>query len=283
MDEALGIAGRLALLAGVSAAVLFLLGIVLKPVLPAGLPSGPAGRLLFAMLVAMSVGVATLAAGVMLERQRWDLLGLGLGGLHPATLLTSLGLGIVAIGIPAVLLLQTGAATLTPVTSTTGLMAYAGEVTLPILVLTLRDELLFRGYFHGLLSDRWGGLVAIGVTAVASTFWTAGNPMVDPASWIGVLALGVFLGTVRECSGGVVASWLAAIGFAWLQVAVLHVPAGGVAVGHAPYFGWTTLGTAWWSGGAAGVGVAPVTAATLLVVSFLAFRTRRRTHRSARD
>lgn len=279
MDEALGIAGRLALLAGVSAAVLFILGIALKPVLPMGLPPGAAGRLLFAMLIAMSVGVGTLVVGIILERQRWSLLGLGVEGLRPVALLTSLGVGMLVSAAAATILLLTGAATLAPAPPGMGLVAYAREVTIPVLVIAARDELVFRGYLQGLVSDRWGRLAAIGCSATAFAFWRAGSPLPQPMPWVGALAFGVFLGAIRERTGGVVASTLASVGAVWVQLALLHTPAGDAAPGHAPFYQWSEGGSAWWGAGASGFMASATTAGTLVVVSFLVLRTRPRPRR----
>lgn len=283
VDEALGVIGRLAVVGGIALGVLFLLGIALKPLLPAGLPPGPDGRLLLAMLAAIAVACGTVGAALIFDRGRWENAGFTTVGLRPVTIGVSVGLGAMAALLPAALLLDLGAVRLEPLAP---VAPFAEMLTRPVamvLVVTLLDALIFRGYLHGALRAAWGPRLAVVLPALAFTLVRGDLAAADPGRLATTLALGLALGAVRERTGSVLAAWMLHAAFAWVQSAVLHVPVGGLLLRAPDWWIWHPVQGGWLSGGRWGVEGSAVTAATLLAITFLVLLARRPAARKARD
>ena len=71
---------------------------------------------------------------------------------------------------------------------------YAGDVLLVVAIITLAEELAFRGYVFGLMKDRWGDVAAVTLTALVQQVWQGVNGTTTVA-WINggvsVLLLGL--------------------------------------------------------------------------------------------
>jgi hypothetical protein len=82
-------------------------------------------------------------------------------------------------------------------------------------------------------------------------------------------------GLATLCLGGgnavALAAWLAHLAINWTQGAVLHAPISGLAFLPTPHYRAEVSGPGWLTGGAWGLEAGAVTAATLLVVTFLLF------------
>ncbi len=281
VDEAFRLMGRLAMFVLVSGVALFIFGIALKPLLPSGLPLGRDGRLIFMILVALAFGIGNVVAALGLERGNWELTGLGELAWRPLTLLGGPLLGAVAVAVPAVALLLLGAADVLIVPAGSW-SSYAGDVLLVVVIITMAEELAFRGYVFGLLSDRLGGLAAVALTATTAGVLQMRLPDATPATFAGAVALGVFLGAIRSRTESVVASWLAHFVVFWMHGAVLHGPLRGADLRGAPGYAWTAGQPVWLTGGAAGTAEGAAAVAGLVVVTFLVFRPRRVNARPAR-
>ncbi len=280
-DEVLKVIGRLAALAGASLLVIFILGIALRPLLPNGLPIGRDGRMIYLIMVSLSLAIGHLLAGIFLERGQWEPTGLGPGAWKPLALLTALALGAAAISAPAVVLLFTGHV---DVVAEPGAhwSTFAADAILVVALLALVQELAFRGYAIGLIAERWGDVAALVVTSgVAGLIQLRASPL-SIQSIVGVVALAACLGAIRLRTSSVAASWLAHVAFSWTQLAVLHSPLRAAELPTPPGYLLNAGGPAWLTGGTHGLAEGVAVAASLAVVTFLVFRPRPTNTRQAR-
>lgn len=275
--------GRLAVFAGLSVGLVFLTGIMLKPLLPAGLPTGEAGAALLRLLWALALLGGTLVVAATFERGDWRVAGFAPSGMHPVAFLAGLGLGGLAALGPGLALLVAGQATLTPADLTRSWGEQAGAVAWALGVATLVEALAVFGYLQGLLEARWGRVVSIGVPTVLFALASARNPGAEALAVGGAAALGLFLASVRARTGSVVPAWLAYAAFAVVQGAVWHAPVRGASTGLPSWYQWAPAGPTWLSGGGWGLEASLVTAGTLVVVSFLVLRPHRPARRPTHD
>lgn len=273
IDEALGVIGRLTAFGVATLAVVFVSGIALKPVFPAGVPPGLEGRILVALIITFAVTVAHVIVVAMLERADWTLSGFHTSAWHPGGLALGLAAGAMAVALPGALLFWSGQ--LTSVPSLDGLWLPFALGTLGVFAaLAAVEELIFRGYPFGLLADRWGAGVAVGMTSLAFAVLHAFNPGATAVSLLCVGVAGLFLGAVRLATGSVVAAWLAHLAINWVQAVGFRLPVSGVELRAAPGFRLESTGPDWLTGGRWGLEGGVAAASALLVISFLLFRAR---------
>lgn len=281
VDEAMRLVGRLLMFVVVSGVALFIFGMALKPLLPNGLPLGRDGKLIFMILVALAFGIGNVVAALGFERGNWELTGLGDLAWRPLALLGGPLLGSLAVAVPAAALLLFGVVevVVVPAGSWSG---YAGDVLLVVVIVTLAEELAFRGYVFGLLADRWGHLAAVLLTALAAGVLQMRAPESTPATFAAALSLGIFLGAIRSRTESVAASWLAHFAVFWMHGAVLHGSLRGADLRGPPGYSWVAGDPGWLTGGDAGSAEGAAAVAGLVVVTFLVFRPRRANARPAR-
>ncbi len=260
-------------LALASVVALVVAGIALKPIMPAGLPPGRDGVLLLGFLTAFAALVGHVVVVLLFERARWTAAGLDERSWHPRGLLAGAVLGVAAIALPAAILFATG-----QVHFEESLGGSWGRAALDALVWlaapALFEELIARGYALGAIAREWGETAAVVITSVAFGLLHLGNPGATAWSVVAVTIAGVFLAAVRLTTGSLAAAWLAHLGINWVQGAVLHAPISGLNFLPTPGYRLVSTGPTWLTGGAWGLEAGAVTAATLLVVTFLVFRAR---------
>ncbi len=253
--------------------MVFVSGIALKPVFPAGVPPGLEGRILVALIITFALTVAHVIVVALLERTDWTLSGFHARAWHPGALALGIAAGAGGVALPGALLYWSGQ--LSVVSSTPGEWLPFALGTLGVFAaLAAVEELAFRGYLFGLLADRWGGGIAVGVTSVAFALLHAFNPGATALSLLCVGAAGLFLGAVRLATGSVVAAWLAHVAINWVQAVVFRLPVSGLELRAAPGFRLEGTGPDWLTGGRWGLEGGLATAGVLLVISFLLFRVR---------
>ncbi len=269
VEATLSVVGRLAVLVVAAAATMFVLGVLLKPVLPLGLPAGAPGRILMLVLIAMSLGVGHLAVVVAMERSSWRAVGLGASGWHPVRLLMAAAVGAAAIALTGGLLLLSGDAHLAAAPGVGG--PAHGEVAMLLLAQTLVEALAFRGYLLGLLEQRWGAAWAIGLSSLVAGVYHAFDPRALPATLLGAIAVGALLATLRLRLRSLAGSWLAHVAMVCLSVFVFRSAARGQTLlsGGAR---WVSDGAPWWTGGTWGLDGGVAAATVLAVVTFLCLR-----------
>jgi membrane protease YdiL (CAAX protease family) len=231
-----------------STTLIVVVGFLLKPAFPTGLPFGRAGEVLYFLIVGLSLGLSHLAAAFWEKSGDWAVLGFAPEGWKPRRVGIALASGLGLILIPGALMLALGIARTQPMPDGAW-FRYAGDVLVVSALATLVDALAFRGYLHGLLERRWGSWIAVGVTTVLFTLIHAfGTPM-SFMHLLAMLALGAFLGAVRARSEGVAASWMAHLGIYWAQGALLHSGVARLDLDAPPLYR-TVLGPPWFLTGA---------------------------------
>ncbi len=239
VDEALRLTGRLVALVLIAGVGFFALGVALKPVFPDGLPPGADGRQIYIALLVVSFSVAQVAMVALADKGDWTLTGLGAPGWSPLAILGGLAIGL---GVPA---LGTVAGHVASGTARDLAWTWpASAAFMTVLVRSMLESLLLRGYPIGLFAAAWGDAIAVALTALGATLVVLQGEAPSPALAIDAFALATCLGILRLRTGSLVAAWLA-------QLAAELVRAG---LGSPPVPG--------------------VTAGLLLVVSFLLFRMR---------
>lgn len=218
---------RFVLFAIVAVAIVMIMGMVLKPVFPTGLPFGSEGQTLFLLVVALALGIAHLAAAFWEKSGDWAILGLAPAGWRPLGLMLSLigglllsmvaGGSLVLLGMAGFVTLPAGAA-----------VSYAVNALIVAGLATLVEGLAVRGYLFGLVDRRWGAWAAVAVSSALFAFMHTMSGAPSLMNLGGVLALGFALGAVRTRSGGFAAPWLAHAAFSWAQTGLLHAGVAGI-------------------------------------------------------
>ncbi|MDH5233339.1 MAG: CPBP family intramembrane metalloprotease [Gemmatimonadota bacterium] len=268
VDEAIGILGRLVAFTAATLLVVFLCGIALKPVFPAGVPPGLEGRVFIAVIVTFALVVAHVVVVALLERAEWQVTGFQVDGWRPLALAIGLIAGLAGVLLPGGILLSTGH--IKVITGVPGpWFPFAASSLGVFAALAAMEELIFRGYFFGLLLDRWGPRAAIGCTTAGFALLHFFNPGATAWTLLGVGVAGFFLGMLRYATGSLAAAWLAHVAINWAQAAVFRIPVSGLHLQLPPGFHGEMQGPAWLTGGAWGLEGGVATAAALLLISLL--------------
>lgn len=220
---------RIVLFAIVAFAIVFLMGFVLKPVFPTGLPFGREGRTVYLLVFALALGIAHLAAAFWEKSGDWAILGLAPEGWYPRRLLLAAGGGLAlsfVVGGALIALRMAAFSALAP----GSLFTFATNALIMVGLATLVDGLAFRGYLFGLIDRRWGAWVAVAVSSLLFAWVHTRSGAPSSVNIVSVLALGFVLGAVRARSGGAAAPWLAHAAFSWAQSGVLHAWVPGIEV-----------------------------------------------------
>jgi len=208
IDEALRLAGRLVAFAAATAVMFFVLGIAFKPVFPDGLPLGAEGRVIYLLLLVMALLVAQILMVALADRGDWRHTGFGKDAWSPLAIAMALGLGLLVQGLMPLVLRFTGLTEPGAVAWTT---PTATLITVVVLT-TLVDTLMLRGYVMGLLESRWGAPAAIALTGLVAALLAVqgSDPTAEAAARAFLLA--AFLGALRIRTRSLMAAWLAQFG-----------------------------------------------------------------------
>jgi membrane protease YdiL (CAAX protease family) len=270
VDEALRIAGRLAVIVAATAGVMLVLGVALKPVLPMGLPPGPTGRMILLLLLSFSLVIAHLVAVVAFDGAQWDLVDLAAASWRPGPLLISVGVGAGTIAVVGGLLyvsgglvLRTGAAL--------PMERYVSDVALLVLVGTLVEALAFRGYLLGLLEARWGMTAAVLVSSTLAGLYHGVDRLAGPVTILGAFSLAALLAVLRIRLRSLPAAWLAHVAVALVQALGFHAAITGSEFA-TPRYRMVPDGPEWWTGGRWGFDGGLAAVVCFGVVSFLCLR-----------
>ena len=280
-DEAVGILGRLIALTAVTALVVFLSGIALKPVFPDGIPPGLDGRILLALILGFALAVAHVVVVALLEQGHWRLTGFHKESWHPLGLGLGAAAGAVAVLSPGAALVWTGQLQ-SASTSPGEWLPFAVGTLAAVSALAAAEELIFRGYLFGLLLDRWGAAAALLLTSFVFAAVHAFNPGATIVSLAAVASAGLMLGAVRVRTGSTVAAWLAHTAINWVQAAVLRLPVSGLELAPPPGHRLESHGAPWLTGGAWGLEGGAAAAGAFLLISFLLLGARAPASSSAR-
>ena len=208
-------------------------GMLLRPVVPAGLPFGRDGQVVLMLIFALAFGLTHLAAAFWEKSGDWAILGFAPASWHPLRLGLALGAGLTTALGSAVVLRLMGAARLQDMPAGNW-GRFAADVLVLVALATLVEALAFRGYLHGVIERNYGSWWAVGIGAVLFTLGHTWGRIGSPTNLVAILALGCVLGAVRVRSEGFAAAWMAHLGLAWAQGALLHSGQAGLDFGDVP-------------------------------------------------
>jgi membrane protease YdiL (CAAX protease family) len=203
-------------------------------------------------------GVAEIWRYVGFDGQAWA----------PRRLLSSGGLGLAIIGIPALLLVAFGAARFEPSTSAESAPFMAWGAAALLVPAALSEELLFRGYAFSVTRDAIGAAKAAVVTSAVFGLAHLLNPGPTVQSVLAVIVAGLFLAAVRVATQSLAAAFAAHLMVNFTQLALLHAPVSGQAF-DTPGYRLVPTGPSWLTGGAWGPEGGAAVVAAMLLATFL--------------
>ena len=134
------------------------------------------------------------------------------------------------------------------------------------------EEALFRGYPFQALTQSWGPLASLAVTAVLFAGLHLGNPGVTVIGTLNVMAAGVFLGVVYLRTSSL---WWATgvhLGWNWATGYLADVPVSGLELLDAPLYEGVPRGPDWLGGGGFGPEGSIVATAVMIGASVWCWR-----------
>lgn len=194
-----------------------------------------------------------LAHFVMLsafEKRPWSAVGLGRENARAPILGEGFALGLLAIGIPSLLLLGISQLRIVPAVDGSSLRAAWLFVAI-LLPAAFYEELLMRGYLFMTIREAFGWKAALILTSTVFGLLHMANPNVDAESVMLVILAGFFLGAILLATGSLYAAGMAHFAWNWLMAALLHTNVSGITV-PAPDYRVVDNGPDWLTGGAWG-------------------------------
>jgi membrane protease YdiL (CAAX protease family) len=262
---------RIVLFAIVAAAIVMMMGFVLKPVFPTGLPFGREGQTLFLLVVALALGIAHLVAAFWEKSGDWAILGLAPEGWQPRGLMLAVGGGLLLSLVAGGVLTILGMAGFASLPGGS-VISFAGNALIVAGLATLAEGLAFRGYLFGLVDRRWGAWVAVAVSTVLFALVHTWSGAPSPVNIFAALALGFALGAIRARTGGLAAPWLAHAAFSWTQLGLLHSWVAGIEMEVPPEYALTLAEPAFLSGRGWGIEGGLIAGLLFVGIGFLLMR-----------
>ena len=181
------------------------------------------------------------------ERRGWRTVGLGRSDARARLLGEGWLLGMLAIGVPSLLLAGTGWLRFraAPDGSWWGAAIRATALLAPAALL---EEVLVRGYPFAVLRRAWGALAALAITSVVFGLLHTMNAGATPLSITLVTLAGFFLGGVVIVTGSVWAAWAAHLAWNWTMAVLLHTAVSGIPLA-TPDYRLVDAGPDWATGG----------------------------------
>jgi membrane protease YdiL (CAAX protease family) len=165
----------------------------------------------------------------------------------PRRLAEGCAIGLLAIGLPSILLIAVGWLSVEQHGAGSWTVA-ALRVSLLLLVAALAEELIFRGYLFALLRERLGLAAALAVTSVGFGYAHVDNPGASLRTLALVTLAGVFLGAMVVVLRSLYAAWLAHFAWNWAMAVLLHIPVSGLET-ETPDYRTIDSGPDWATGG----------------------------------
>lgn len=173
---------------------------------------------------------------------------------RPARDVTLLGrglvMGMIAIGVPCVVLLVSHELSVVPAASGSWYVA-AAQMALFLIPAALAEELLMRGYIFSVLRETIGWKNTLIATSIAFGLLHLRNPGANPETIVVVIIAGFFLGTILLVTESLYAAWMAHFAWNFTMAAGLHTSVSGLGV-TAPNYHVVDSGPAWLTGGSWG-------------------------------
>lgn len=181
------------------------------------------------------------------ERRSWDYVWMDSSAARVPVLANGALLGVIAIGVPSLILLLAGE--LRAVPSAQGSWWAATGLSLGNLMpAAFGEELLLRGYIFAVLREAVGARWTLVSTSIAFGLMHVPNPGSDGQSILIVMLAGFFLGSILLATKSLYAVTAAHFAWNWVMAAGLHSPVSGMPV-VAPDYRVVDAGPDWLTGG----------------------------------
>lgn len=208
------------------------------------------GSILYYWIDFIAVLVATFVSLYWVDGLRWNFVLMGRASAQPALLTSGFLIGMVAIGVPCVVLLLMHELRVVPAASGSWPVA-AAQMALFLLPAAAAEELLMRGYIFSVLRESIGWKNTLIATSIVFGLLHLRNPGADPETITAVIIAGFFLGTILLVTESQYAAWMAHFAWNWTMAAGLHTSVSGLGV-TAPNYHVIDSGPDWLTGGSWG-------------------------------
>lgn len=198
----------------------------------------------------IAVLIATFISLRWVDGLDWNFVLMGRASSQPALLTSGFLMGMVAIGVPCLLLLAAHELRIVPADSGSWVIA-AARMALFLLPAAAAEELLMRGYIFSVLRETIGWKTTLVATSIVFGLLHLRNPGADPETITAVIIAGFFLGTILLVTESLYAAWMAHFAWNWTMAAGLHTSVSGLGVA-APNYHVIDSGPAWLTGGSWG-------------------------------
>jgi membrane protease YdiL (CAAX protease family) len=262
-----------------AAGALLVVQAVLYPVLATVLQIAGGRVGAYHLMYVAALLLAHAAALHWVDGRGWDAVAMGRAALGARPLAVGLAAGVLAIGVPSLVLLGAGWLRAEPAADGEW-WAAALSLALFLLPAALWEELLFRGYLRRALADGAGEWAALVVTSVLFGLVHLTNAGATPRSTALVTLAGFFLGAVLLRTRSLYAAWAAHWGWNWTMAALLHVPVSGIPF-PVPDYRVVDAGPDWATGGVWGPEGGAAAAAAMIGGMFLLLGARGTTARAS--
>ncbi len=196
--------------------------------------------------------VAALAAtAIMLrsiDRAEWSTIHFDRAAARVRPLVMGFLAGCLLIGVVCGALSVLGMLSIVDSPVTSSWIAAAARVSAVLLVASLAEELICRGYLLSVIRDGVGMPAAVVITSALFGLLHLGNAGSTPQSVAVVTLAGLLLAMVRIALKSLYAAWLAHFAWNWIMAVPLHAPVSGIQF-ESPGYRAITSGPAWLSGG----------------------------------
>jgi membrane protease YdiL (CAAX protease family) len=204
--------------------------------------------LLSSYLTVLSVLVAHVVALHWFEpNASWTFVGLNPAQATPRTIATGLILGVLAIGIPSLILILTHNLRVDPSPAGNWWTA-TSQTTLFLLPAALAEELFLRGYIFAVLRESIGWKRTLIGTSIIFGLLHLQNPSATAESTLLVIIAGFFLGAILLATNSLYAAWMAHFAWNWTMAAAFHTAVSGLGLA-TPNYHTTSIGPTWLTGG----------------------------------
>jgi len=198
----------------------------------------------------IAVLIATIVSLRWVDGLDWKFVLMGRAASQPALLTSGFLMGMLAIGVPCVVLLATHELRIVPAGSGNWAIA-AAQMALFLLPAAAAEELLMRGYIFSVLRETIGWKNTLVATSIVFGMLHLRNPGANPETITAVIIAGFFLGTILLVTESLYAVSLAHFAWNWTMAAGLHTSVSGLGV-TAPNYHVIDSGPAWLTGGSWG-------------------------------
>ena len=198
----------------------------------------------------IAVLVATFVSLRWVDGLDWSFVLMGRSSSQPPLLTSGFLIGMIAIGVPCVVLLAMHELRIAPAAPGNWALA-AAQMALFLLPAAAAEELLMRGYIFSVLRESIGWKNTLIATSIAFGLLHLRNPGADPETITAVIIAGFFLGTILLVTESLYAAWMAHFAWNWTMAAGLHTSVSGLGV-TAPNYHVIDSGPAWLTGGSWG-------------------------------